>query len=193
PIDRLEAGLVIDGLSQAQQSAALIEVAACQRERLGGMHRTAGERKRGVDDLRLLADRLHLIGGGAAGCLDQRGGASRRKHDGRGICGLARGEQHDKRAHDGGERNDRTGSAGDLPVAIGRFASAHDCASCLLAAAAVRCFITSSRGPSAMILPPSMTIRRVRIESMLCRCVATIKDWSGPSAVFRCSMKYSSV
>jgi hypothetical protein len=102
-LKRFEAGFVVNSLAKAQQRALLIDAASADIERLGGMKRTAREGQRGIDQLRLVSDGLHVIGGGAGRRLDQRrldgsrhgNGHSRRgrglldRHNGNG-CGSGR-------------------------------------------------------------------------------------------------------
>ena len=71
PLYRLIAGFIIDGLGQAQQRPLLIEVVAAEHEAPGRPQRFVRKRQSGVDELRLVADRLHVIERGAAGGLDQ--------------------------------------------------------------------------------------------------------------------------
>src|SRR4029078_12153931 len=70
--DGLEASLVINRLSQAQQSTPLVEVGAPGGERLRWMQGAGSERKGSVDHLGLIADRLHLIGFFARRRFDER-------------------------------------------------------------------------------------------------------------------------
>ena len=195
--ERLVSRFVIDGLGEAQQRSPLVDVAARHRERPGRVQRTVGEGQRGVDQLGLLADRLHLVGRIAAGRVDQLRGLGRRdrQRDGRGIGRIARDERDGKRRggseeHAGDHhRFDAQPGERQLRAANGFGQRGHDAFSFFAWAAELRCFSTSSRGPSAMILPPSITISRLMIDSMLWRCVATTSVWSAVSAVFRCSMK----
>ena len=80
-LQRLEASLVIDGLGQAEQRAALVDVAATASEGLRGVKRAARERERGVDQLGLVANGLHLVGFLASGRVNQRVGARQRDRD----------------------------------------------------------------------------------------------------------------
>ena len=143
-LERLETGFVINRLGQAQQRPALVEVAAARVERPGRMERAARERQGGVDQLRLVADRLHLdwparplvasinARPAPAGSVTVSGGG----------LGRARRKARDRRSEDGqSDARRQSDSTNRVSIAAKRMpmASAVMLGSAAAAAAAERC------------------------------------------------------
>ena len=187
---RLEPGLIIDRLGEAQQGALLVGRIAAQQERAGSGDRRLAERKRGIDHPGLAPDRLELFGRRPARRLHERGRPGWRDRREIGRCGRRPGH-HDPGADCKGRNAHPGKSEGDEACAAApcKTPNVHAASPFGEPAGWARRPSTSSRGPSARILPPSMTISRSRMESMLCRCVATTSDCRFPSAFLRCSMK----